>query len=483
MDFATKGTAPENVLYYFELLSRIPRGSGNEKAASDFVCGFAEEHGLEFVQDKSYNVLVRKKASAGYEDVPPVLMQGHLDMVCEKNAATEHDFLIDAIKIKVENGYLKADGTTLGADDGAAVAMMLAVLEDDSLLHPEIECLFTTDEEKGMSGARSFDYSAVKSRRMINLDSEDEGVAVISSAGGERAVMTLECEGVGAKNKIMSVTIKGLMGGHSGNEIGKNRKSAIKLMGELLEYLYQIEPFEIISVDGGGLDNAIARECTCILSVLDIDKVKERVKCWERGVRPTLTKSDRSFRVLTSKHRHEDYMLTYKDTHRVISLLVMSQYGVLSMSPTLDNIVESSCNVGSVKTVSENGKITVKTVNLYRSFLDSSLDKTARYFGTLAYLLNCKCECSSRYSGWMPKNNSPMQMLYLEKYRELFGSEARLEAIHAGLECGIISSALPDMDIISIGPDMLDIHSPDERMSIASLERTYKLLLAMLSAK
>ncbi|MDD6265894.1 MAG: aminoacyl-histidine dipeptidase [Clostridia bacterium] len=483
MDFVTKGCEPEGVLRYFEMLSAIPRGSGNEKAAADFVCDFAKRRGLWFYRDKANNVLIRKEATEGFENVAPVILQGHLDMVCEKNAQTEHDFLTDPIKVRIENGWLTADGTTLGADDGAAVAMMLAVLDDASISHPTLECLFTTDEEKGMTGAKSFDYRYLKSRRMINIDSEDEGVAVISSAGGEKTGMTLECTGVSAKNKFMSVTVKGLAGGHSGNEINKNRMNAVKLMGDLLSYLYEIEPFEICLISGGGLDNAIPRECFCVLSVLDVNVTKERIKQWEQSVRATLTKSDKAFRVLVSKHRRLDYMLTYRDTHRVISLLELSPNGVLSMSPTVNGLVESSCNVGSVATETDGGKITVRTLNLYRSCVNSLLDKTARCFDTLAYLLECKSEHSSRYSGWLPKSDSPLQALYLKTYRALFGKEARLEAIHAGLECGIISSAIPDMDIISIGPDMCDIHSPDERMSIESLNRTYKLLLGMLAEK
>lgn len=483
MEYVTQGIEPKKVLEYFEQLCAIPRGSKNEKAAAKFVENFAKERGLEFVRDEWNNVFVSKCASAGYENVPAVALQGHLDMVCEKNADTEHDFLNDPIELQIKDGFLRANGTTLGGDDGVAVAMMLALLDDDSVSHPKIECIFTADEEAGMSGAAGFDYSLLKAKRMINIDSEEDGSAVISSAGSQRLTVTFDREAIPAKNKFFQITIKGLMGGHSGTDINSNRASAVKLMGGLLSFLYDAEPFEIAALDGGGLDNAIARECTAVITVLDPEKVNGLVKSWENSIRPTLSKADNGFRVHTSKHKREDLMLTYKATRELISLLVLSPSGVLSMCERIPGLVESSNNIGSVKTVCEGTHIRVTLQNLIRSCADALIDDIVRRFVLLGKALDAVVACSSRNFGWSPVKDSYMQKLYLTKTKELFGKEGKLVAIHAGLECGYFATFVPGIDIISIGPDIIDIHSPKEYLDLASLERCWQLLLAMLAEK
>ncbi|MBR6514166.1 MAG: aminoacyl-histidine dipeptidase [Clostridia bacterium] len=478
MDYILENLEPKAVFKYFEEISRIPRGSGNETAVVDYIAAVASSYGLEYRRDDAENILVRRKADIGREDAPCVILQGHTDMVCQCNADTKHDFEKDPLDLYIDNGFIKARGTTLGGDDGIACAYMLALLTSEDLDLPELECLFTSCEEVGMNGAIAFDYSDIKSRLMINLDSEDEGVCVVSCAGGVRAELSFTSEAIEEKNKLMRIEIKGLCGGHSGVDINAGHENAIILMTELLGMMYSHEPFNLVSLNGGTKDNAIPREAVSVIASPDPDIYKSIITEFINEKKKILSKDEKGFKIHTSKNRHVGNMFTFADTSRIISAVLSVPNGVIRMSQHIEGLVETSSNIGII--CAENGHYT--SVHLIRSSNEYSIDMTIHKIRVIAKLCSCEVVTRDRYPGWEYKADSKLRELYVKHYEEQYGSKPVTEAIHAGLECGLISSRLPGIDIISIGPDLHDIHSPDERMDIASVERTWKLLCNMLKA-
>ena len=481
MEYIIKNRKPESMFRYFEELCSVPRPSGNEKAASDYIEDFARKNGLEYVRDEAGNVLVRRPASAGYENRPAVLLQGHIDMVCEKNADTEHDFMNEPLRLRLNGDMLSADGTTLGGDDGAGVAAMMAALTED-IPHPELECLFTTDEEVGMSGIRSFDCSQLRAARLINLDSESEGAATVSCAGGVRIKTTLRTERL-IQPKIgrtVDIKLRGLAGGHSGADIHLGRANAIETAGRMLGYVYDKFPFNIVSADGGAKDNAIARECDIRVFTAEPDGFTAAVHEFEEMIRPELTEPDRKFKILTGRPRTvaaDADMLSFADTSKVIAMMTLMPCGVQSFCTADRSVVESSANYGILKT--EDGCVSV--LLLARSSLASRLDDIAAKCARIAKYIGAEHECFNRYPGWALRTNTPLQKDYIRTASEILGREARTESIHAGLECGVIADALPEIDAISIGPDILNIHTPDETLDLASFERFWKILEALLA--
>ncbi len=477
MNYIITGYKEQNLFKYFEEICAIPHGSENEEKIADYLCDFAKKHNLEYVRDSLHNVLIKKRASKGYEDHPAVLLQGHTDMVCEKNADTLHDFEKDGLKLQIKDGWLSADGTTLGADDGVAIAIMMAILEKDNVKHPPLECLFTVQEETGMGGAYGFDYSLLSADRFINLDSETLDSATVSCAGGVRTDMEFELDIYKAQNTFLKITLKGLFGGHSGIDINTGRANANILMGRLLGSLYEHYPFNLSSINGGSKANAIPRECVAEISVFDYKNAKSKIKEIANTLKKELVKDDKFFSVTVERVTDAECIFSFKDTSRIISALTTVHNGVYTMSKNYEGLVESSSNLGIIETNEKN----VKLVIMPRSSVESRLDELIQKLNFLGKLSSARVSHHERYPGWEYKPNSNVRRLYIDEYTKMFGKKPKIENIHAGLECGIICSKTGrDLDGVSIGAETLEIHTPEEKLNLASFENAYTLTLNML---
>jgi dipeptidase D len=477
MNYILKDRYPEEVFRYFEEISAIPRGSGNEKGIADYLCAFAEAKGLRYYRDALHNVAIFKAASAGREAEAPVMLQGHTDMVCEKNGDTVHDFEKDGIKLILgEDGWLRADGTTLGGDDGFAVATMLAILSDDSLSHPALECLFTVQEETGLGGASEFDYSVLSAHKVINLDTEDEGTAVASCAGSMNLSFKLDAEQVPFAGSIVKLSLLGLAGGHSGTDIDKGRANSIMLMGRILNMIYRKEPFNLISLQGGNKRNAIPRECEAIIAVRDADATIDYARELVAQIRAEMSSADKGIHLKTGKAPKPETVCSYKDTSRVLSFLALVPNGVIAMSNSKAGLVETSSNLGVVR--SEAGKFDFSVYA--RSSVEPSMDYTLCRMERVEKVTGLTMEFEDRAPGWAFNPASELQGQFVTCFERLYGRPGKVEAIHAGLECGIILEKMGGGDAIAIGPDMRDIHTPDERLNLDSVRRLYNLVVEML---
>lgn len=463
---------------FFEDICSIPHGSGNEEKIADYIENFALKRGLYCYRDSYNNVFVRRPASLGYEDRDAILLQGHSDMVCEKNDDTVHDFEKDSLNLYVKDHYLHARGTTLGGDNGVAVALMLAALDEKNLKSPELECLFTSEEETGMTGAINFDYSQIKARNMINLDGDSEGIAWVSCAGGIHTKIICNCDKIPLKNKSIRIRVSGLAGGHSGVDIGKNRANAIITMNRILLNLYESEPFNLISITGGNKSNAIPRECEAFLSVMDPENATKITLLLERTIKAELSKADASFKVFVDKVRLCDSMMTYKTTSNLLSLIALTPNGVITMSPAINSLVESSVNLGTISC--DNNYVIITFMN--RSSVDSIMDDICLRFERLTKVTCSNISHSSRYPGWPLNNNSRIRQIYLDTYNRLYSDYKKpaVSAVHAGLECGVIKSKVKDMDIIAVGPEINNIHTPNEELNLKSFERLWLLIAEIL---
>ena len=477
MNYILSDYEPHLLYRYFEEICSIPHGSGNEEKIANYLCDFAKTNGLEFYKDEYNNVLIKKNASEGYEDKPAVLLQSHTDMVCEKNNDTVHDFEKDGLKLYTKNGWLYAEGTTLGADDGAGVALTMAILSNKEAKHPALECLFTVQEETGMDGAINFDYSKLTAKSFINLDSETLDKPIVSCAGGVHSTLKFEFEQYKAQNNIQKITVKGLAGGHSGTDINSGRENANIIMGTLLADLYKHTPFNIISINGGNKTNAIPRECECVISVFDKNITKEIITNKVAEIRKQLIKSDKKLtvRIEKEKQQHEN-MFSFKDTSKIISALNLAPNGVIAMSKTMPDLVETSSNLGIVRT--DNNKVIIELMP--RSSVDSKLDETILKIEMLGKLLDADVSHSERHMGWEYRAQSRMREIFSECYEAKFSKKPEFEAIHAGLECGVIISNMGDMDGISICAEVLEIHTPNECMNLKSFADAYEITLSML---
>lgn len=473
MNIVTKGLEPARVLSYFEEISAIPRGSGNEKGIADYLENFAKAHGLFCYRDELHNIMIKKPASAGHEAAEAVLLQGHTDIVCEKNNDCPHDFEKDPLKLYIEGDYLKAEGTTLGADNGTAVAYMLAILEDDALVHPALECLFTVQEETGMDGARGFDGSQISAKTMINLDAGPEGVATVSCAGGMRIDMKKQMRQIPFAGRALRLEIKGLMGGHSGTEINHNRANANVLMARVL---YNLPKANIISLAGGSKDNAIPRECIAVVAVPDIAAAKEAAQKMQAQILAECAELDQGFCIQMEEVEAPPTMGDCACSKQVVSLMYLAPNGVLSMSPSMQGLVESSSNMGVVRTEGEDIWVSFSP----RSSVESRQDQTEQRLKILAEAFGFEFHLRNRYPGWAYDPNSRIRELAKSTYEQMFQRPFRLEAIHAGLECGILKAKAPQMDIVAIGPDEHNGHTPDEEVSISSMNRVYQYVRALL---
>lgn len=479
MNYVIRGYEPKRVFEIFEELSLIPRGSGNEKGVADYIDAFASKLGLFVLRDETGNVFVRKNATAGYENVEPLLLQGHMDMVCEKNADVEHDFTKDGLKLSVKDGFLWADGTTLGADNGIAVAYMLALLETNE--HPTLECLFTVEEETGLAGAKGFDCSHITAKRMINLDSEEEWQVTAGCAGGCRTDIVFDAPKT-EKNwsKKVDIAIRGLSGGHSGAEIHLGKTNAIIAMGRLLGAAIEAEDFDLVSIECNGKDNAIARECFATVACADAKDLCARIGAEFAEIKKELAECDNGMTVeLTVSDVDTVECIDFETTRDIIAFLNLVKTGVLKMSNQISGLVEYSRNIGFVETRCNKVNMVLST----RSSLEGQIDLSCRELDALAPLVCAECSHRSRYPGWEYAPASPLRDSYIAAFKKLYGRDMTVGVIHAGLECGLISSKTPGLDIISVGPNMHDIHSPDEHLDLASTERVWNVLLEVVRAK
>ncbi len=466
---------PGKVFYYFEELSKIPHGSGNMKAVSDWLVSFAKQKGLEFIQDENYNVIIIKEATKGYETAEPVILQGHIDMVCEKDADCTKDMEKEGLDLAIDGDFIYAKGTTLGADNGIAVAMMMAILDSEDLAHPRVEAVFTVDEEIGLLGASSIDLSMLKGKKLLNIDSEDEGVFTVSCAGGNLTKAMLPVSREDFEGKTFSVRISGLAGGHSGIEIDKGRANSNILMGRVLYEISQKCELRIASVNGGVKDNVIPGKTESIICVSSSEAVNEAVLKMQEIFANEYRATDSGIKVEAIETEYVK-PLNLESTKNAVRMLTLIPNGVMEMSADIKDLVQTSLNLGVVKT-SENEFITGSCV---RSSKESQKEMLCKRIAVLAETLGGKTEVLGDYPGWDYKADSPLRELMIKVFSEQYGYEPKVEAIHAGLECGILAAKIPGLDCISFGPNLSDIHSPKERMSVSSVERVWKMVLEIL---
>lgn len=476
---ALENCEPKRVFYYFEELCKIPHGSGNTKQISDYLVSFAKEHGLEYVQDEMNNVVIYKPATEGYEDAPAVILQGHMDMVCEKRPDVDHDFTKDPLNISVKDGYVTANGTTLGGDDGIAVAYGLALLESKDLAHPALEVLITVDEEIGLLGAEGFDCSVLKGKRLINLDSEAEGSLWISCAGGLSGISTIPVQRVEAEGQKAAVKITGLMGGHSGAEIDKKRANANVLMGRFLYSLQQETAYEIISLAGGQKDNAITREADAELLVEDINSVKACAEKLQKGFREEYAGTDEGITVeITDLGVASAKVLHPTSREKVLFFLMEVPFGIQKMSGSIDGLVETSTNIGIVK-LGEDEFLGSSSVRSSVEAAGAALSDKICY---LTEFLGGEYTVQGAYPAWEYRKDSPLRDQMVEVYEEMYGEKPNVVTIHAGLECGLFYKKIEGLDCVSLGPNMKDIHTSEEVLDIASTERVWKYLVKVLES-
>lgn len=470
---------PERVFHYFEQIAAIPHGSGNTKAISAYLADFAKKRGLEYYQDTLNNVVIIKEATKGYEEADAVIIQGHMDMVCEKENDCAIDFEKDGLSLYVDGDFLKAKGTTLGGDDGIAIAYALAILESDELAHPRLEVVITVDEEIGMLGADSIDLSMLKGHKMLNIDSDVEGHFLTSCAGGMQINTKLPAAYEEAEGIFYEVSVTGLDGGHSGSEIDKEHGNANILMGRVLKVLENEVEYGIVSLKGGLKDNAIPRECKAeiLVAEADTERTSEILSAMNRIFAKELAASDKHVRVVfEEKGEKRAPVLTMGAQERVIFYLRNVPNGVLHMSRMMPGLVETSLNLGIMELTEE----ALCMVTSVRSSVSTRKTDVADRLIYLAEFLGGEAAVESDYPAWEYKADSAIRETISAVYKELFHEEPVFEAIHAGLECGILSGKIENLDCVSFGPDNYDIHTPKERLSISSTEKVWKLLIEFL---
>ena len=517
---------PKEVFDYFEAIAGIPHGSGNMTAISDYLAGFAVEHGFRYIQDELKNVIIFKPATPGYEDRPAVILQGHMDMVCEKEADCDIDMAKEPIRLLCDGKTVTADGTTLGGDDGIAVAYMLAILASDDIAHPELEAVFTVDEEIGMLGAAALDMSVLKGKKLLNIDSEDEGIFLCGCAGGatvvgcvpfsaETDIGSLDGDTVGrdeeqndgiasGKQDVYRIKIDGLTSGHSGIEIDKGRANAIILLGRLLEKLDAAYDIGIIGMSGGGRDNVIPASAEAVIAVDDRD-IQPVIKDCEKVFKNEYSITDPGLSV--SIEIVDDNTLTVMDStskERIINLLRALPNGVQRMNPAMPDRVQTSLNIGILKTVinsncncnsnakNDDEKIVNKSDNisgnyievsfLVRSDVKSEKQELADRVARIISMCGGSSEIVGDYPGWQFTGVSELIDIMSAAFKEQYGYEPKVETVHAGVECGYFAEAIEGLDVVSFGPDLKGIHTPAETMDVESVRRTWKLITDTLKA-
>ena len=477
---------PEKVFHYFAEISKIPRASKKEKEISDWLVKFAKERKLKVIQDEHYNVIIKKKATEGYEDFSPLILQGHMDMVWEKNKDTEFDFSTQGIELVIDGDFLKANGTTLGADNGIAIAYALAILDSDDIKHPALEVVITTDEEDGMSGVANLDFDEFDGKTLINLDTEEYGEVYVSSAGGTRTEtkFIFETKKIGNGYTPISIEVKGLSGGHSGAEIHKNLGNSIKILSEVLYHLSKRYEMSLIHIDGGGKVNAIPREAVAEIAVkLDgdsIDELKKLAGLAFENILKDFKVSDKSPILAIEKIEEKNLGISLGDTLNIINFLHEVPNGVLEMSKHIEGLVETSINIGFISTEIVDGNVKIRIKSLARSMANDPLNKLVEEVTDLTRKHDANIKIAASNPSWEYKEDSKIRELIEKSFKEITGNKPVIKAIHAGLECGVFTQNIKDADVVSIGPNIYGAHTPEERMDIKSVGETWEWLLKIL---
>jgi len=472
---------PEALWNYFSEICRIPRISKHEEKIREWLKEFAAKHSLEFKEDTTGNILIIREASIGMEDRITVVLQSHLDMVGEKNADHPHNWLTDPITPLVNSGWVTADGTTLGADDGIGIAAQLAILTDNTLTTGRVECLFTVDEESGMTGAINLQPGFFEGDTLINLDSEDEGILFIGCAGGTDSIGKLryETEEIPAGHTVVDLMVTGLTGGHSGDEIHKGFANSIKIMSRLLKHLSHSFAFRLGSLNGGNLRNAIPREAFASIAIPSEyeSQCKAEVAVFLKMIKSEYVKSDPGLAIGIRTSTFAGHVMIEQDSSKLLNLLLGCPHGVLAWSQELDDLVETSTNLASVKFVADN---TIEVVTTQRSSLVSGKKQASDMVEACMLLAGLSVTHSDGYPGWKPNLSSPILGTTVETYRTLFHTEPKVMAIHAGLECGLFYEKFEGLDMISFGPTIKGAHTPEERIDIESTMKFWQLLTTLL---
>ena len=470
------GLEPGAVFGYFEEICAIPHGSRNTKMISDYLVGFAKAHDLRYIQDEMNNVILFAPGTCGMENHDPVVLQGHIDMVCEKEASCTIDMAAEGLDVTHDSTCVYARGTTLGGDDGIAAAMALALLADNTIPHPPLEVVMTTEEEIGLLGAAAIDLSQLKGRTLINLDSETEGVFTVSCAGGCTACITLPVERRAVYGPCIRLTVDGLKGGHSGADIHLKRANADKVMGEFMSRIQKLMPLCLTSFSGGSKDNAIPRSCqaTLVAMGINLERINDVAAALQEEIRANYNESDATVQAFDVDALGGNSLST-ESTAKVISLLCSVPNGVQKWSADIEGLVQTSLNLGIAKL----GDRFSATFSV-RSSVNSEKQEVLDQLKALAEMLDGSYSQDGEYPAWEYRKESYLRDTMVRIYQEMFGAEPKVEAIHAGLECGLLSQKLPGLDCVSIGPQMHDIHTTRERLEIASTERVWNFLLEVL---
>ena len=473
------GLEPASVFGYFEKLCSMPHGSGNTKIISDYLVSFAKEQGIRYIQDELNNVILFADGTAGYEDHQPVIIQGHMDMVCEKDADCTIDFAADGLDVTHDGSYVFAKGTTLGGDDGIAVAYALALIADKSIPHPPLEVVITVDEETGMYGAAGIDLSMLKGRKLLNIDSEEEGVFTVSCAGGARANITLPVSRHAVYGPCVKLVVDGLAGGHSGVEIDKGRANANKVMGQFLSDVKALMPLCLTGLEGGSKDNAIPRTCTATLVAMgmEIERINGVAEALQAKIRAEYNEPD-ALVYADNVDALGGNALSTQDSDKIIGLLCGAPNGIQAMCADMPGLVQTSLNLGVAKLGKEEFSMTFSV----RSSVNSEKLELLERLEKLAGMYDAQYESKGHYPAWEYKADSELRDVMVSEYRELFGTEPQVVSIHAGLECGLLGEKLEGLDAVSIGPEMHDIHTSRERLGIASTGRMWEFIKAVLKA-
>lgn len=460
---------------YFEELTKIPHGSYDEKRISDYLVEFAKSQGLEYYQDEVHNVIIYKPASKGYEDHPAIMLQAHIDMVCEKESNIEHDFEKDALSLYIEDGYLHAKGTTLGADDGSGVAYMMAILSDTTLAHPAMECVFTVQEECTMEGAMQLDVSKLHARRLINIDGEEENCTMTSSCGGIDFAISKDVDFAKVNQKGYCLKVSGLMGGHSGGDIHRERGNSIQIIARMLYKLAKEGKLCIGSLVGGSKVNAIPREAEAIFT---FEKDPTEILNGEgKAILKELEFSDAAFKWEVRECDVAEAM-NEEESKKVVSFMFVMPNGMLHKCEEQNDLTVSSSNVGIVHV--ENGKIVIE--GSCRGGLTSFYTDPFTKLEALAEVYGYECKGENGYPCWDFMPHSPLRDCMAKVHKEVYGKEMAMFGVHGGLECGIFKEKMPDLDIVTMGPNILDVHSPSEKMELASFDSTFEFLVKFIAA-
>ena len=480
MSDVLKALQPRKVFEYFEVISNIPRGAGNERVISDYMVKFATDLGLEVKQDEAYNIYIKKPATPGYENAPTVILQGHLDMVCEKNKETAHDFEKDGLELYIEGDWIGAKGTTLGADNGIAIAYQMAVLADDTLKHPALECLMTTDEERGMSGVVHLHPEYLSGKVLLNLDTDVEGEFLLSCAGGAKAYLTMVLDKEAASHELVyyRLVLNGLKGGHSGADIHFERANAHILMGRMLYALKSKIDFKLAEIIGGSKDNVITRECEVTIAVKkeQVETLKATAYEMVEVFQKEYSAQEEHICLTLEEVAVPKEVLIYDCLNRLIDILVMIPNGVMGYDQHMKGLVQTSLNLGILQMHSDR----IELGSAVRSSVASRKVELLAKLEAFSRAFNLKFEVKGDYPAWQYNENSRIRECAGELYMKMYGKEPIMTAIHAGLECGFIAEKLPGLDMISFGPNVKHIHSPQEVASISSMARVYEYLVKLL---